>query len=186
MKIGNPIMLRRKFAKSSSSSSSSSNASKQTIPYELPRSNTTTSSSISNSSIRQSRIELFKPITMIITLIFLCCCIVILYFNITLDEKNEMSINILSFTSSSSSLLKTTTEDMKKVLVHNMEQKLQSLPSPLWPQLDHRTAEAIVSGTMVGFQNITEFNFNHTLGKDYIEYIIVYYDSVIHRESKHL
>lgn len=65
---------------------------------------------------------------------------------------------------------------MKKVLVHNMEQKLQSLPSPLWPQLDLRTAEAIVSGTMVGFQNITEFKFNHTLGKDYIEYIIVYYD----------
>ena len=163
MKIGNPIMLRRKFAKSNSSSSSSSNASKQTIPYELPRSNNTTTSS----SIRQSRIELFKPITMIITLIFLCCCIVILYFNITLDEKNEMSIkNILSFTSSSS--LKTTTEDMKKVLVHNMEQKLQSLPSPLWPQLDHRTAEAIVSGTILGFQNITEFNFNHTLGKDYI------------------
>ena len=49
-----------------------------------------------------------------------------------------------------------------------MKQKLSStiLPSsPSWPQLDHRTAEAIASGVVLGMENIIDFNFNHTIGK---------------------
>ena len=39
------------------------------------------------------------------------------------------------------------------------------LSHPPWPQLDHRTAEAIASGLVLGLENKTKFEFNNTIGK---------------------
>ncbi len=56
-------------------------------------------------------------------------------------------------------------KEMKHVIMREMNAKLNDMPSPAWPQLDHRTAEAMASGVIIGVENITEFNFNHTIGK---------------------
>ncbi len=59
---------------------------------------------------------------------------------------------------------------IKNAIQLQMKQRLQSLPKPLWPQLDHRTAEAISSGVILGLDNTSEFNFNHTIVTAYYEF----------------
>lgn len=64
--------------------------------------------------------------------------------------------------------------DMKEIIKEQMESSLESLPSPPWPQLDHRTAQALASGLILGLENSTEFNFNHTIGKSIALFYVNY------------
>ena len=85
--------------------------------------------------------------------------LIIIPSNPSLRSKDKSLISVSKEKSVNAS------KDIGSLIKKNMKTRLELLPSPPWPQLDHRTAEAIASGFVLGLENCTEFNFDHTIGK---------------------
>lgn len=72
-------------------------------------------------------------------------------------NRTAVSTSITEETSIKDELIVTIKDDMMA--------RFESLPPPQWPQVDDRTAVAMVSGEIIGVDNMTSFDFNHTIGK---------------------
>lgn len=79
------------------------------------------------------------------------------------DEPILKDEKIISFSTSSSG---NSIINMKDDIMKEMKLRLKAMPTPEWPQIDQRIAEAMTSsGLILGVENHTEFNFNHTIGE---------------------
>ena len=125
--------------------------------------------SLSNNGLQQQSIGSSKSTTsnkntMKCFLVQFLCYICIGYLMISYSfESNQLSIDDIDIISTTSD---NSIKNMKDEIIKQMKLNLNAMPSPEWPQIDHRIAEAMTSsGVILGVENHNEFNFNHTIGE---------------------